>query len=139
MTSDGASANIALDNYTGMLFYLESLHAGTQNWDDSVVTAQAFTAPRYDGSTYNQWAMLPPKLVQHILTGDGEDSHILIGIENWSDAFHWIMGLSILGTSCYFWRENQPWNATNLFNSFSRASVNSGIDLIVCARKEDFV
>lgn len=139
LTSDGATANVALDNYTGMLFYLESLHAGTQNWNDSVVTAQAHTVARYDGSTYNQWAMLPPKLIQHILTGDGQDSHILIGIENWADSFHWMMGLTVGSTAAYFWRENQPWNATNLFNSFSRTSVNSGIDLIVCARKEDFV
>lgn len=139
LTADGASANVIVDNYTGTVVYRESLHAGTQHWDDSVVTAQGFSAPRYDGSTYNQWQMLTPKLVQHYLTGDGQDSHIFIGIENWADSFHWIMGLSVGGSACYFWRENQPWNATNLFNSFSRTSVNSGIDLIVWANIDDYV
>ena len=139
LTSDGATANIALDNYTGTIVYLNSLHAGTQNWNDSVTTAQAHTVTRYDGSTYNQWQMMPPKLIQHYLTGDGQDSHIFIGIENWSDTIHWVMGLSVGATACYIWRENQPWNATNLFQSFSRTSVNSGVDLIVWARKEDYV
>lgn len=139
LTSDGATAGIMLDNYTGILMPVDSLHSGTQDWTDSVATAKAHTVTRYDGSTYNQWQMLTPKLVQHILTTDGDQSNIFTPHHNWSDLFHWIMGVTVGGTSCYFWRENQQWSATNLFQSFSKTSVNSGIDLIVWANKEDYV
>jgi len=139
LTSDGATANLMLDNYTNVLVTRQSVHAGTQNWNDSVVTAKAHTVARYDGSTYNQWQMFTPKLVQHIITEEGNSSNIFTGIHNWSDAIHFIMGVTVGGTSCYFWRDDQPWNATNIYQSFSKTAVSSNVDLILWANAEDYV
>tara|TARA_R110000772_G_scaffold120327_5_gene226523 strand:- start:3930 stop:5768 length:1839 start_codon:yes stop_codon:yes gene_type:complete len=139
LTSDGATADLMLDNYTNVLVTRQSVHAGTQNWNDSVVTAKAHTVTRYDGSTYNQWQMLTPKLVQHLLTEEGDSKNIFTGISNWSDSVHFLMGVSAGGTSCYFWRDNQPWNATNIFQAFGKTTVSSSVDLILWAKAEDYV
>ena len=134
LTSDGATANYGIDNFTGKGMILSSIHSGTQNWNDSVVTAQATTLTAYDGSVYGsddygQFTMLTRKSVNHICVGDSLTT-IFDGIQNWSDNFHWIMS-SGTPTSVYFWRQNQNTESGTRFNSFSNTSVNAGIDLIV--------
>jgi hypothetical protein len=134
LTSDGATANYAIDNFTGKGILLNSVHSGTQNWNDSVVTAKATTLTAYDGSVYGsddygQFTMLTRKSVNHICVGDSLTT-IFQGIENWSDSFHWIMS-SGTPTSIYFWRQNQNTESGTRFNSFSNTSVNAGIDLIL--------
>lgn len=134
LTSDGATADYAIDNFTGKGILLNSVHSGTQNWNDSFVTAQSTTLTAYDGSVYGsddygQFTMLTRKSVNHICVGDSLTT-IFDGIQNWDDSFHWIMS-SLDATRIFFWRQNQNTESGTRFNNFSNTSVNAGIDLIL--------
>lgn len=136
LTSDGATAGVMVDHYTSKIWLKDSLHAGTLNWQDSHIAALTHTVTAFDGSVYGstdftQFHMPTPKDIQHILTGDSS-TNIFNGIENWADSVHFVMFINTVG-NCGIWRDTFDTYNTNQFGTYSRTTVNAGIDCILCA------
>lgn len=132
LTSDGATANYAVDHLTGMGWYLNSVHGGTEHWEDTRDTIQAFTLTAFDTSTYDDFRMPTAMDVTNIQTQEGTGTNVLNGIETWTDSFHFIMNSSG-ATTIYFWRELITWFGSTQWGAFNSTTVNAGIDGI-CLR-----
>jgi hypothetical protein len=129
ITSDGATANYAIDHLTGLGWWLLSSVSASTSWDDAAAAIFVKTETAFDSSVYANWRMPTRKDIELIEDFNVND-HIFNGIESWTGAIHWLMDATTAANAS-IWTESQSYWSGLLFRGFSK-SANPAVYGIAC-------